>query len=246
MLRLYSWASAGILRLRSIRRGISRLAAAPSSRSLRTRSAWFDAVPPTSGRLASEATSLLQGTSQLESWTQFYIYDGAGRLTQVNYPSCTNLCPAPGSTPGTPGTAPGPGAPTQLACQPRSHPLGRAVAAPLAVPVAGALRGGASRSHRRLERPPVGRLDGPFLPQHSVNRSTAACEAKTFSQFFSSQGAFAGKTVAEVADALRSGAMSTADVPVQYIVRDGNVLMLNTRSAQALEEAGIPREQWMP
>jgi len=49
----------------------------------------------TTGRLASEATSLLQGASQLESWTQSYVYDGAGRITQVNYPSCTNLCQAP-------------------------------------------------------------------------------------------------------------------------------------------------------
>lgn len=31
---------------------------------------------------------------------------------------------------------------------------------------------------------------------------------------------------------------------VQYIVWDGNTLMLNTRSAQALEQAGIPRAQW--
>jgi hypothetical protein len=29
-----------------------------------------------------------------------------------------------------------------------------------------------------------------------------------------------------------------------YIVRDGNTLILNTRSAQALEAAGIPRPAW--
>lgn len=28
------------------------------------------------------------------------------------------------------------------------------------------------------------------------------------------------------------------------IVRDGNTLVLNTRSAQALERAGIPSDQW--
>lgn len=67
---------------------------------------------------------------------------------------------------------------------------------------------------------------------------------KTFSPVFSSEGAFAGSSVEEVATALRSGQMSAADVPVQYIVRDGNTLMLNTRSAQALEQAGIPRSQW--
>jgi RHS repeat-associated protein len=67
---------------------------------------------------------------------------------------------------------------------------------------------------------------------------------KTFSQAFSSEGAFAGRTVDDVAAALRSGQMGAADVPVQYIIRDGNTLMLNTRSAQALEAAGIPRAQW--
>lgn len=47
-----------------------------------------------------------------------------------------------------------------------------------------------------------------------------------------------------MAAALRSGAMKPGDVPVNYIVRDGQTIMLNTRSAQALEAAGIPRSQW--
>jgi hypothetical protein len=38
--------------------------------------------------------------------------------------------------------------------------------------------------------------------------------------------------------------MSPADVPIQYMIRDGHTLILNTRSAQALEQAGIPRSQW--
>jgi hypothetical protein len=38
--------------------------------------------------------------------------------------------------------------------------------------------------------------------------------------------------------------MKPGDVPVNYIVRDGQTIMLNTRSAQALEAAGIPRSQW--
>jgi hypothetical protein len=67
---------------------------------------------------------------------------------------------------------------------------------------------------------------------------------KTFGQMFSEEGAFAGQTVQEVADALRSGAMKVSDVPINYIVRDGNTLILNTRSAQALEAAGIPRSAW--
>lgn len=43
---------------------------------------------------------------------------------------------------------------------------------------------------------------------------------------------------------LRSGALNATEVPVEYIIRDGNTLILNTRSAQALEQAGIPRAQW--
>ena len=36
-----------------------------------------------------------------------------------------------------------------------------------------------------------------------------------------------------------------SDIPVNYIVRPGgNTLILNTRTAQALEQAGIPRSQW--
>lgn len=48
---------------------------------------------PTTGRPASENTSLWQAPTQpLESWTQAYAYDGAGRITQVSYPNCVSLC----------------------------------------------------------------------------------------------------------------------------------------------------------
>ena len=67
---------------------------------------------------------------------------------------------------------------------------------------------------------------------------------RTFSSMFSKGGTFAGQSVEDVAGALRSGALSPGDVPVQYIVRDGNALILNTRSAQALEQAGISRGSW--
>ncbi len=66
----------------------------------------------------------------------------------------------------------------------------------------------------------------------------------TFSETFSAEGAFAGQTIDDVAGALQSGGLTAADVPIQYIVRDGNTLILNTRSAQALQRAGIPRSQW--
>ncbi|ASR56404.1 hypothetical protein CBP52_16330 [Cellulomonas sp. PSBB021] len=33
-------------------------------------------------------------------------------------------------------------------------------------------------------------------------------------------------------------------MPIDVIVRDGNTLILNTRSSQALTRPGIPREAW--
>jgi RHS repeat-associated protein len=67
---------------------------------------------------------------------------------------------------------------------------------------------------------------------------------KTFSERFSAGGRFAGQTVDDVANQLRSGSLSAKDVPIDVIVRDGKTLILNTRSAQALTRADIPRSQW--
>ena len=41
-----------------------------------------------------------------------------------------------------------------------------------------------------------------------------------------------------------SGALHPGDVPIEYAVKEGNTLILNTRSAMALEKAGIPRSSW--
>jgi hypothetical protein len=66
----------------------------------------------------------------------------------------------------------------------------------------------------------------------------------TASPMFSAEGSFAGRSISQVADALRSGTMRAADVPVEFIVRDGNRLIVNTRSSLALRQAGIPEAQW--
>lgn len=66
----------------------------------------------------------------------------------------------------------------------------------------------------------------------------------SYSERFSADGAFGGRTIDDVAGDLRAGTLSPADVPIDVIVRDGNTLILNTRSAQALERAGVPRSQW--
>jgi RHS repeat-associated protein len=67
---------------------------------------------------------------------------------------------------------------------------------------------------------------------------------RTYSEAFSAEGTFSGRTIDEVAGALKSGELSTADVPIEYVEREGSRLIVNTRSAQALERAGVPRSQW--
>ena len=85
---------------------------------------------------------------------------------------------------------------------------------------------------------------GRAAPRSGAALENANFAQKTFSQTFSAEGKFAGRTVEEVAADLKAGTLKAADVPVEYIVRDGKTLILNTRSAQALEQAGIPRSQW--
>ena len=75
---------------------------------------------------------------------------------------------------------------------------------------------------------------------------------KTYSKNFSAQGQkiysdIAGQKVVSVSDlaiAIKTGAIKASDIPVQYVVRDGNKLIFNTRTAQALMQAGIPRSSW--
>lgn len=45
-------------------------------------------------------------------------------------------------------------------------------------------------------------------------------------------------------NAINVGKVNVNDIPVEYIIRDGNTLILNTRTSQALTRAGIPRNQW--
>jgi hypothetical protein len=66
----------------------------------------------------------------------------------------------------------------------------------------------------------------------------------TASPMFSAGGKFAGRSISQVAYELRSGALRPAEVPVEIIVRNGNRLIVNTRSSLALRQAGIPDAQW--
>jgi RHS repeat-associated protein len=66
----------------------------------------------------------------------------------------------------------------------------------------------------------------------------------TASPFFSSQGAFAGESIASVATQLRAGSLAVSDVPVQTVTLGGNTLIVNTRSALSLMQGSIPQSEW--
>jgi RHS repeat-associated protein len=94
----------------------------------------------------------------------------------------------------------------------------------------------------------------PFLPKGfgavgKLGEAGEVTSALRFSQTtasatFSSEGAFAGSTISQVADGLRAGSLPASELPVGFIVRDGNPLIINTRSSLALKQAGIPESQW--
>ena len=87
------------------------------------------------------------------------------------------------------------------------------------------------------------------LTNISLDMSGASFAQRTYREAFSAGGAkalsestgVAIKTVGDLAGALRSGAVKADAVTVNVIVRDGQTLILNTRTAQALERAGVPR-----
>lgn len=51
-------------------------------------------------------------------------------------------------------------------------------------------------------------------------------------------------TVDDLADALKSGEIKPNQLPIDYVDMNGTRLILNTRTSTALEQAGIPRDQW--
>ncbi|MEN9748855.1 MAG: hypothetical protein RLZZ603_1547, partial [Actinomycetota bacterium] len=52
------------------------------------------------------------------------------------------------------------------------------------------------------------------------------------------------RTIDDLAGALRAGTVKPSQIPVNIINNESGQLILNTRTAQALERAGIPRNQW--
>jgi hypothetical protein len=105
-----------------------------------------------------------------------------------------------------------------------------------------------NRSGRCSQSTPRATLDSfttVVAAENGVNIEGANFAQTTASNSFSAGGTFAGQTIGDVAGQLDSGALSPADVPIQVIARDGSTLILSTRSALALEKAGIPRSAWI-
>lgn len=103
--------------------------------------------------------------------------------------------------------------------------------------------------------PSSGAIDffGPSsLAANSGVRATANYAQTSFREAFSKAGSaelskIAGtpiRTIDDLAGALSSGAVKPGQIPVNIINNGSNQLILNTRTAQALERAGIPRSQW--
>ena len=83
-------------------------------------------------------------------------------------------------------------------------------------------------------------LDDANFAQRSYNNTFSPEGIKKYSEL-------AGEPIQAVenlANAIKTGKISPAELPIEYIVRDGNTLILNTRTSQALIQAGIPRSQW--
>jgi hypothetical protein len=66
-----------------------------------------------------------------------------------------------------------------------------------------------------------------------------------YSPEFKKTGPLAGHTVEGMTAALRSGAMKPSDLDVHYVIRDGHTLILNTRTAAALTNAGSHAQSGM-
>jgi filamentous hemagglutinin family protein len=79
---------------------------------------------------------------------------------------------------------------------------------------------------------------------NAAEETTLNFSQTTASPWFSKGSPFNGSTISDVAGQLRAGTLSAADLPIQTVTMDGNTLIVNTRSALALSQAGIPQSAW--
>ena len=90
------------------------------------------------------------------------------------------------------------------------------------------------------------------IPKEIGMPENANYAQKTYSNSFSEIGRekyseLAGEpinTIDDLVDSINTKKISISELPVEYIERDGHTLILNTRTSQALTQAGIPRSEW--
>ena len=82
-------------------------------------------------------------------------------------------------------------------------------------------------------------------PKEGVPEDAQFVQKNFREEFSTKKGArFPGLTIDDVAAKLRSGDLKPKDVPIETITRGDKVFILNTRSAEALKRAEIPRSKW--
>jgi hypothetical protein len=77
-----------------------------------------------------------------------------------------------------------------------------------------------------------------------AGRSAEVRFTQTTASIAFKNGPFAGRTIGEIASALRAGSIKASELPVDIVVRGGQTLAVNTRSALALTRAGVPTSEW--
>ena len=78
---------------------------------------------------------------------------------------------------------------------------------------------------------------GPIIVDPAAKSGVKFGQANVKSTF--AHGPFAGRSIGDVASGLRSGKISPNDLPVEFVVRNGERVALNNRSLTALRRAGI-------
>lgn len=78
--------------------------------------------------------------------------------------------------------------------------------------------------------------------QGKINKSETF--SKTGADKYSEMAGTDIKTVDDLSKAIKEGKISPSQLPVDYVVKDGEKLILNTRTSTALNRAGIPQAEW--
>jgi hypothetical protein len=92
------------------------------------------------------------------------------------------------------------------------------------------------------------------LPREAIGMwASARFSQVDYSRRFSETGRYAFsrltgreiETIDHLADAIRNRVVDADEVPVIFVVKNGVALIYNTRTAVALERAGVPRSRWL-